>query len=178
MTYQEALRYFGSDYQLASAVKQGRLRKPKRGLYSISEDVSPYAAAAKLYPHAVVTMDSAFYIHGLTDVVPSKIHLATKRNATRIKDPDIRQYFTEKRLLEPGSTLMEYDGAEIRIYTPERMLVELMRNAATLSPDYYKEIINEYRRRVNELDIRAVEDLMDLFKRTDTMFDILQKEVL
>lgn len=73
---------------------------------------------------------------------------------------------------------MSHAGGTIRIYDAERMLVELMRNSASMPLDYYKEVINNYRRRSETLDIRSVEDYMDMFKRNDTMFDILQKEVL
>lgn len=66
----------------------------------------------------------------------------------------------------------------ICVYNKERLLVEVMRRQATLPLDYYKEIIASYRRIVEDLDLRLVEDYMSLFKRQDAMFDILQREVL
>lgn len=73
-------------------------------------------------------MDSAFYFHNLTDVIPNKITLATKRNALRIKDNKITQVFTSEKLFEIGKTQIVVEGATINIYDKERMLIELIRN--------------------------------------------------
>jgi len=177
-TYTEAQQKYGSPYQIEREVKQGNLYKIARGLYSREKEISPYAMITKLYPDAIITMDSAFFIHGLTDVIPDKINLATRRNASRIKDESIRQFFLEDRIFEPGKTTMEYDAVAISIYSQERMLIELMRNSASMPLDYYKEIILSYRKRIDDMDIRAIEDYMKLFQRNDYMFDIFQKEVL
>lgn len=178
MTYGEALEKKGSSYKLDLALARGELYKITRGIYSTTKNVDPYLVAAVKNPEAVVTMDSAFFIHGLTDAAPNQVHLATRRNAKRISDKNVKQYFIEEGLFEPGVQTMPYEGGVLRIYSQERMLVELMRNSATIPLDYYKEVINSYRRRSESLDIRAIEDYMDLFKRNDTMFEILQKEVL
>ena len=177
-TYTEAKEEYGSDYQLQRAVAHGDLFKLASGLYSSSKNVSPYAAVAKKYPEAIVTMDSAFFIHGLTDVIPDRINLVTKRNALRIKDEAIKQHFIEKHLLLPGKSTMSYDGADINIYNLERLLVELMRSSSRMPLDYYKEIVVSFRRRVEDMNIRAIEDYINLFERKDFLFDIFQREVL
>lgn len=42
-------------------------------------------------------MDSAFYYHNLTDVIPEKEYLALKRNSTKISDSRIKVvYYQEK----------------------------------------------------------------------------------
>ena len=60
----------------------------------------------------------------------------------------------------------------------ERMLVELLRSAGSMPLDYYKELIISYRKIVDDLDMREVEDYMALYKRADSLFDMLQREVL
>ena len=123
-------------------------------------------------------MDSALYAYGLTDVIPEETHLATNRNATRITRPGYRQYFIEEGLLDPGAVLIEREGGVVRMYSRERLLVEVMRRQASLPLDYYREIIDSYRKIIDELDIALIEDYMSLFKKNDFMFDILQREVL
>ena len=177
-TYAEAEEKYGSSYQIEREVKKGNLFRIARGLYSAKAKVSPYATISKMYPDAIITMDSAFFIHGLTDVVPSKIHLATRRNALRIRDKSIKQSFIEDRLFEPGKISMSYAETAINIYSLERMLVELMRNSSSMPLDYYKEIISGYRSKIDKMDIRAIEEYIALFERNDYMFDILQREVL
>ena len=178
ITYKEAQKEYGSSYKVEHAIKRGELFKLSRGLYSTSRYVNPYSIISKKYPDAIITMDSAFFIHGLTDVIPDKIHLATRRNALRINDKSIRQYFLEEHLFEAGKISREYDRATINIYSLERLLVELMRNNTQMPLDYYKEIISSYRKIIDRIDIRAVEDHMSLFERNEYLFNIFQREVL
>ena len=176
--YDDMLRRYGSAYQIGKAVDSGTVYKIARGLYSNERHPVPNAVACALWPQAVLTMDSAFYLHGLTDVVPELVHVATPRNSTRIRDTRIRQYFMEPALMSTGVETTGGEGSTIRTFTLERMLVELLRNAGTLPLDYYKELIASYRKIVDSLDMREVEDCMALYKRADSLFDMMQREVL
>lgn len=178
MTYQEAEREYGSQYRVASAVRNGRLYQVGHGLYADTPKPNHFAVIVKKYPGAIITADTANYIHGLTDVIPTKTYLATLRNATRILDPSIVQVFVEAPYFDAGRSEIEYDGTAITIYNKERMLVELLRNSKSLSFDYYKEIIASYRRIVDTLDFRKVEGYIGMYQRNEFMFDALQREVL
>ena len=176
--YQEVLSKYGSAYQIEKAVDSGAVFKVARGLYSDERHPDPNAVACALWPQAVLTMDSAFYLHGLTDVVPELVHLATPRNSTRIHNAGVHQYFMEPALMNAGVEAIIDNGSMIRTFTRERMLVELLRNAATLPLDYYKELIGSYRKIADELNMREVEDCLALYKRSDGLFDRMQREVL
>lgn len=178
LTYEDALQQTGSRSALEGKVENGELYRVDRGIYASSAHPDPLVLAHVLYPEAIITMDSALHAYGLTDVAPEKVHLATAREATRITRPGYRQYFVKKDLLSPGAIEVDMGHGAVRMYDKERLLVEVMRRQASLPLDYYKEIIGSYRRMVEELDMRLVEDYMALFKRQDAMFDILQREVL
>lgn len=92
------------------------------------------------YPNAVVTMKSAFSFYGLTDVIPDECDLATTRDAVKIKDTRVKQYFVSDDFFEEGIEIADYKGYDIRIYNKERMLIELVRYKSKLPFDYYKEI--------------------------------------
>ncbi|MEC4272248.1 hypothetical protein VJ923_03620 [Adlercreutzia sp. R25] len=177
-TYEEALEQTGSKHLLSKAVADGSIHKLDRGLYSSVAHPDPLAVAHIQYPEGVITMDSALYEYGLTDIMPDEVHIATAREATRIVKPGYRQYFIEGNLLNPGATEVEKPDGTVRLYDKERLLVEVMRRQASIPLDYYKEVIGSYRRIAEELDIRLIEDYIALFKRNDFMFDILQREVL
>lgn len=176
-SYDDMLARYGSAYQIGRAVDSGALFKVARGLYSDERHPDPNAVVCVLYPQAVLTMDSAFYLHGLTDVVPELVHVAMARNSTRIKDARVRQHFMEPALMDVGVGATGDDGS-IRLFTKERMLVELLRCAGSMPLDYYKELIGSYRKIADELDMREVEDCMALYKRADALFDMMQREVL
>jgi hypothetical protein len=178
MTYKEAAMEYGSQYRVDAAVRDGGLLRVNRGLYSHVPSINHFEVIRKRYPDAIITADTAHYIHGLTDVIPTKTRLATLRNATRVTDLSIIQVFVEAPYFEAGRSEMQYDGVEIAIYDRERILVDLLRNSRSLPFDYYKEIITSYRRIVDTLDFRRVEDYIGMYKRNKFIFDALQREVL
>ena len=73
---------------------------------------------------------------------------------------------------------MKYNNSNIRIYDRERMLIELMRFRKSLPFDYYKEVIQNYRRIVDEMDFGLVEDYAYMFRNGNTIMDQIQLEVL
>ena len=176
--YDDMLDRFGSAYQIGKAVDSSELFKVARGLYSSERHPDPNAVVCALYPQAVLTMDSAFYLHGLTDVVPELVHVATARNSTRIRDVWARQYFMGRASMAIGVETVCGESGDIRVFTKERMLVELLRCSGAMPLDYYKELIGSYRKIVDELDMREVEDCMALYKRARGLFDMMQREVL
>ena len=176
--YDDMIERYGSAYRIGRAVSSGEVHKVARGLYSDERHPDPSAVACALYPQAVLTMDSAFYLHGLTDVVPEMVHVATPRNSTRIRDARVRQHFMREGLMGTGVEVLDAEGSPVRAFSRERMLVELLRNAGTLPMDYYRELIGSYRRIADGLDMREVEDCLALYQRCDSLFDMMQREVL
>ena len=132
---------------------------------------------SKKYANAIFTMDSAFYFHNLTDVIPRKINLAIERNSSRIKDEKINQVLIIKKLFEIGKMQMTVEGATINVYDKERMLIELIRNKNQIAFDYYKEIISNYRKIINDLDISKIEEYIGIFPHEEHIYETLQREV-
>ena len=58
------------------------------------------------------------------------------------------------------------------------MLVELIRNKNNLPFDYYKEILLNYRKMINELDIQAIQEYAYALPKTNMVLETLQLEVL
>ena len=176
-TYSELEEIYKTDYKIKKAISAGKIFKIEKGIYSDMQFVSPMEIITKKYPDAIFTMDSAFYFHGLTDVIPAKMHLATKRDSIRINRDKIIQIFVIEKLHEIGKTHIVFEGVSIAIYNMERMLIELIRNRRRMAFDYYKEIIGSYRRRQNELDTEKIEDYIGKFDIENYIFNIVQNEV-
>ncbi|MCL2080140.1 MAG: hypothetical protein FWH17_09965 [Oscillospiraceae bacterium] len=177
-THKELEKFFKSDYQIKKKIADGEIHKIDRGLYSDTPSVHPLEVITKKYPHAIFTMDSAFYFHGLTDVIPQKMHLAVIRTATRrIAYNNIAAVYVLEKLLNIGKTQIIFDGVSINIYDKERMLIELIRSKKRMAFDYYKEVINSYRTIVKELDTRAIEDYAMEFDTDEYIFKAIQEEV-
>lgn len=72
-------------------------------------------------------MDSAFYYLGISDVIPNKKNIVTKRDFTKFKEEDVIQIFMDNKYYEIGKINFKYNESIIPIYNKERMLIELIR---------------------------------------------------
>ena len=126
---------------------------------------------------AVFTLNSAFYYHKLTDVIPDKYYLMTSREASKISDSRVIQMFENSGQLELGAENAEYGGTCIRMYNKKRMLIELLRYKNKLPFDYYKEILNNYRKIIDSLDIQLIQDMALKLPKSRMIMEALQIEV-
>lgn len=174
----ECLKELGSDYMIQKKISSGELFKVGKAVYSEDKYVPEIAVLSFLYPNAVITMRNAFYIYGLTDVIPDDYDLATDRNASKIKNEHVKQYFYPVNFFNQGIVQIEYKGYPVRIYSKERMLVELLRYKNKLPYDYYKEVLLNYRKLIFQLDIQAVQDYTMNAPKSSKIMEILQSEVM
>lgn len=177
-SFNDCIKKYNNQYQIEKKVQEGKLYKIEKGIYSDQKQVSDLEIIAFKYPYAVFTMNSAFYYYGLTDVIPERFYLATNRNATKIHSNNIKQFFYHENILQVGITTIIYQNVKIQIYDKERMLIELIRNKNTLPFDYYKEIIESYRKIIYELDIEKIQEYILLFPKSDYIMNVIQLEVL
>jgi len=178
LTYKECIEKYGSDYLLKKELAAGNIFQKEKGIYSLQKSCSELGIISAKYPCAVFTGESAFYYHSLTDVIPDYYYLAVVRDSSRINDPLIKQSVLKAEFFELGKTQIQRNNIKINIYDLERMLVELIRFKSKLPLDYYKEIILNYRNKVEKMDIAKVEEYANHFKNTDKLMDIIQAEVL
>lgn len=176
-SYQELLEKYGTRNNIEESIKKGEIYKLKNNVYSDKKYINPIVIVSKKYPSGIITMDSAFYYYNLTDVIPQKVYLATNRNSNKINDENIVQIFMSKDILDKGKIEIDINGNKVNIYNRERLLIELIRKRASIPFDYYKEIIENYRKISNELEMYKIEEYVALFKNEVNLFDILQREV-
>lgn len=177
MNQADCLKLYGTQYMINKLIGERKLFRLDRGIYSENEHIPEIAVITFKYPKAILTMRSAFYIHGLTDVIPDFYDLATDRDAAKISDKRVRQFFYPKETLSDGVQKMEYRGCMINIYSKERMLVELIRYKSKLPFDYYKEVILNYRKIMPALDIQAIQDYAMSMPKSEMIMETLQMEV-
>lgn len=177
-TYKEALKKYRNQYGLKKAIEKGEIFQQKKGIYSDDKYVPELSIIATQYPKGIFTLNSAFYYYNLTDVIPEKHYLATDRDASKIQDSNVFQIFERKDILELGTTTIQKNGIEIRIYNKERLLVELLRHSNKLPFDYYKEVLLNFREIIYDLDIAAIQDYAYEIPKSSMIMKKLQLEVL
>lgn len=178
--YSELLKkgIYNSDIEIKKAINEKKLFKTDFGLYSDKKINSKLEIMSKKYENYIFNSDSAFFYHGLTDNIPLKYYIASKRGSQKIKNEDIVQTFMDDKYFEIGDTFIFYNNVKLRIYDKERMLIELVRNKNSISYDMYKEIINNYRNIINSLNLLKLQDYLNKFKDGEKYLKIIQEEVL
>ena len=176
-THKQCLKEKGSDYQVQKAVKAGELYQIEKGIYADTRDVTTLAVISTKYPEAIITLDSAFYYHGLTDVIPDEYYIATSKHARKLRDSRIKQIFVPDEILNLGVIVMYRRDAMFRIYDKERMLIELLSRKNSIPYDYYKEILGNYRNQIHELDIERIQDYAESFPKHKMISEALLAEV-
>lgn len=177
-TYEKCIKKYKTDYQLRKQIEMGNIFQIEKGIYSDCKYESDLAVVRMKYPYAVFTLNSAFYFHGLTDTIPRMYYLETDKDATKIRDKKVKQIFDNYGSMELGVIEMDYDGTKIKVFSRERLLIELIRHKNKLPFDYYKEIIGNYRKLIHELDIRAIEEYALMLPKSNMVMEVIQLEVL
>ncbi len=177
LNYQQCIELYGNDYGIRKLINENKLFKIEKGLYS-DEEYYPYIAVIKKkYPNAILTLDSALYYHSLTDVIPNKYYLATSKDAYKIKDKNVKQYFCKDEYLDYGKETIVVHDIDVNIYNKERLLIEVIRYKNKLPYDYYKEIIHSYRNIINDLDIQQIEEYAIILPKSKMVIETLRTEV-
>lgn len=178
LTYKECINKYGSDYMIKKEINAGNLVREDRGIYSSDKKCSELEIVTSKYPKAIISGESAYFYHGLTDVIPEYYVLAIKRSETRIKDKRVKQLFVNDNLFEKEKTKIYHNGVSINIYSRERLLVDLIRFKHNYPFDFYKEVIGSYREIADKLDFFAIESYASEFRTCRSIMKSIQLEVL
>ena len=178
LSYAEALRFYGSDHRLKTALAEKAIFKIEDGVYCDENNPPESAVICFAYPGAVITMLSAFYYHGLTDVIPETIDIAIKSSGRAPNAKNARIYYSPKGFHDQGKMTLDVHGFPIAVYSKERMLIELLRNKDSLPYDLYKEVLSNYRRIIASLDLRWIEGCLMGFPKQRLILRRLEEEVL
>lgn len=177
-TYSECLAKYKSKYAIRKLIEDGQLFKQEKGIYSDSRYVPAIQIITMKYPNAVFTLNSAYYYYNMTDDIPEHFYLATERGASKIADKRVIQIFENSDCLMMGAEKTDYEGTSILMYNRERLLVELLRNKNKLPFDYYKEILANYRKIIDDLDVPLIQDYAYALPKSRMIMETLQMEVM
>lgn len=176
--YKNTIKKYGSDYRIKQAVENGELFKLDSGLYSDKERISDLEFLSFSRPDGVFTMKTAFFIYGLTDEIPDIYDMAIDRlsSKTKYKRCKVKYYYQPKEILNIGKINYKYNGNQINIYDKERLLIELFRYYTKLPFDFYKEIINSYRK--IDIDFEKLQKYISKITKSNRIYDKVILEIL
>lgn len=157
----EQLSDLGIDYRrILDFVENKDIIRIKNGYYTYGVDrFSEEELVAKLFPDALLCMESALYAYGYISRKPFGFTLAVDKNTSKsrfkLDYPKVIPYYTEPESLKIGASTIEYAGCNFQIYDKERMICDCLKYESKMDRMDFKEAIQSYIKD-DEKDISAL----------------------
>ncbi len=131
----------------------GLIEKLSRGLYQ-NADAEPPAEpdlviVARRLPQAVVCLVSALSFHGLTTQIPRAVFIALPKGAAspRLSYPPLSIHRFDGRAFREGVEIHDAGGARIKVFNPEKTLVDCFKFRNKIGMDVVQEALRLYKTR-------------------------------
>lgn len=131
-------------------VNDGYVEKIRTGYYQWvnPEDVSEAGIIMRLFPDAILCMDTALRYYDYSDRTPGSWHLAVSKDSgkTRFKIPYpfVKPYYIESAVLELGLTHGTIDGHAVRIYDRDRLICDCLRYRNKMDKELFNKAVQSY----------------------------------
>ena len=136
--------------QREKLVADGHVEKVRRGYYQWinPDDFSEAGTVIRLFPDAILCMDTALRYYEYSDRTPSDWHLAVSKDSGKsrfnIDYPFVKPYYVEPAVLELGLTKGNIDGYEVRIYNKDRVICDCLRYRNKMDKEIFNKAIQNY----------------------------------
>ena len=146
----EDLDALGIDYRrVLDFVAAGDIVRIKNGYYTDRIDrFTETELIAKLFPDALLCMESALYAYGYISEKPFGWRLAVDKNTSKSRFlmdyPKVIPYYTEPEVLSLGASRIEIDGNSFQIYDKERMICDCLKYESKMERSTFKEAVQAY----------------------------------
>ena len=135
--------------QIKKLLKEGDFTKMKHGFYELADEVNPEEVIiARLFPKAVIFLESALMYYHFTDRIPSAWQIAVDRDSDKgqynIDYPLVKPYYQDSKFLKIGVTTYEVHGIEVRVFDRDRTMCDLMRYEKKLEKEVFTNAVLRY----------------------------------
>lgn len=131
-------------------LNEEKMVKLKRGVYQLSGDIDTpdEVIIAKLFPSAVLYLNSALFYYDYTDRIPSSWQIAVDKNVAKsqfkITYPVITPFYLEKKFMNIGVTEYYIDNVKIKIFDKDRTICDILRYEKKLDKEVFNKAIQSY----------------------------------
>ncbi len=140
-----------SSRQISKLVNEGTITRLKQGIYELSDYLSQDdAVIARLFPDAVLFLESALLHYQYTDRIPLKWQIAVDKHSKKsqydISFIPIHPFYLDGKFLSIGIDKYFSDGIEIKIYDRERTICDVLRYENKIEKEVFNNAIQSYLR--------------------------------
>ncbi len=138
-----------SNYKIKKLLEDNVITKIKHGYYELSDNTYPEETViARLFPQAVIFLESALMHYGYTDRIPSVWQIAVDRDSEKSKYkidyPLIEPFYLEHKLLEIGIDEINVEGVIVKIFDRDRTICDVLRYENKLEREVFSTAIQRY----------------------------------
>ena len=136
--------------RLQQLIDEGYVEKVRYGYYQWidEEDFSEVGTVIRLFPDAILCMDTALRYYKYSDRTPAQWHLTVSKDSGKsrfnIDYPFIKPYYVEPKILEIGLSNGNMDGHEVRIYDKDRVICDCLRYRNKMDKEIFNRAIQSY----------------------------------
>ena len=135
---------------IENLINQGYVEKMKFGYYQWIDNpiFSEPALINKLFPDAIVCMESALQYYEYTNRTPSTWNLAVDKNSSksrfRIEYPIVKPYYIPSEQMSIGVDVIEIENVKLRIFNRERTIIDCLRRENKMDAEVFNKAIQAY----------------------------------
>jgi predicted transcriptional regulator of viral defense system len=138
-----------SSRQIKKLLDDNVITKIKRGYYEISDNIYPEEVIiARLFPKAVIFLESALMYYEYTDRIPAAWQIAVDRDSEKsqykIDYPLIEAFYLESKFLKIGLDTIIVEGVQIKIFDRDRTICDVLRYENKLEREVFNNSIKRY----------------------------------
>ncbi len=138
-----------SNRQIDRLLKNRDITRIKRGYYELSSGTYPEEVViARLFPQAVIFLESALIKYGYTDRMPSAWQIAVDRDIEKgqfkIDYPLLKIFYTKSKFLNVGVDRSLVQGVAVKIFNRDRTLCDVLRYENKLEREVFSQAIQRY----------------------------------
>ncbi len=135
--------------QIKTLQDNGIISKIKFGFYELNNHfIQDEVIIARLFPEAVIFLESALFHYEYTDRVPSSWQIAVDKDSEKgkykIAYPSVSPFYLEKKVMDIGLGHYIIDGIEINIFNRERTICDVLKYKNKLDKEIFNKAILNY----------------------------------
>lgn len=135
--------------QINKLIENGDIVRIKRGFYELTSKIYPEEVIiARLFPNAVIFLESALMIYGYTDRIPLSWQIAVDRNSEknqyRIDYPLIDVFYMEPKLLDVGVDINQIENVDVKVFNRDRTICDVLRHENKIEREVFSSAIQRY----------------------------------
>lgn len=135
--------------QINKLIEDGHITRVKRGIYELKNKIYPEEVIiARLFPNAVIFLESALMIYGYTDRIPLSWQIAVDRNSEKgqykIDYPLVDVFYMEPRLLNVGVDIKQIENVDVKIFNRDRTICDVLRYENKIEREVFSNAIQRY----------------------------------